>query len=69
MGQWWYNLRTQKVEPDEGGTNAERLGPFDTEEEAAQALETAAKRNEEWDAGENEWGTKGEQVDLGDDVD
>lgn len=55
VGQWWYNLRTQKVEPDEGGPNAERLGPFDTEEEAAQALETAAKRNEEWDAGENEW--------------
>lgn len=63
MGQWWYNLRTQQVEPDEGGPNAERLGPFDTREEAENALALAAKRNEEWDSGENEWGDDPVQTD------
>ncbi len=55
MGKWWYNLRTQQVEPDDGGPNAERLGPFDTKEEATHALELAAKRNEEWESGEDKW--------------
>lgn len=53
MAQWWFNLRTQQVEPDEGGPNAERLGPFDSQEEAQNALELARKRNEEWDEGDD----------------
>lgn len=69
MGKWWYNLRTQQVEPDEGGPNAERLGPFDTQEEAAQALEIAHKRNEEWEAGEDEWGGKVNTDPVGDEWD
>ena len=28
----------------------DRLGPYATEEEAARALETVRRRNEEWDA-------------------
>jgi hypothetical protein len=40
-GQWWYNLRTQKVEPDEGGPNAE----WDrSTRKRSRAPETAAKR-------------------------
>jgi hypothetical protein len=55
MTQWWYSLRHMRVEQGAGDPNSERLGPFDTEAEAANALETARKRNEEWDANENEW--------------
>ena len=28
---WYYCLVHQRVEPDEGCANAERLGPYDTE--------------------------------------
>jgi len=63
MTHWWYNLRTQQVEPDEGGPNAERLGPFETEAEAANALQKAAERNEEWAEGDDEWdGSSGKSL-------
>lgn len=55
MAQWWYCLKHQRVEPEEGCPNAERLGPFETSDEAARALDIARERNEEWDRGEDEW--------------
>jgi hypothetical protein len=57
VAQWWYCLRHQRVEPEEGCANAERLGPFETQAEAARALEIAKERNEEWDRDEDEWGS------------
>jgi hypothetical protein len=51
--RWWYSLKTHTVEDDDGPTaGKDRLGPFATREEAARALETAQRRNEEWDAKE-----------------
>jgi hypothetical protein len=32
-----------------GCPNKERLGPFATQQEAAHALDTVRRRNEEWD--------------------
>jgi hypothetical protein len=58
VAQWWYCLVHQKVEPETGCPNSERLGPFDTADEASHALEVAAKRNEEWEAGDDEWDGK-----------
>lgn len=52
---WWYCLKHQRVEPEVGCPNSERLGPFATQDEAAHALELAAKRNEQWDENEAEW--------------
>ncbi len=47
----WYSLKYHTVEDDDGPTpGKDRLGPFDTPEEAARALETVQRRNEEWDA-------------------
>jgi hypothetical protein len=49
--RWWYSLKTNTVEDDDGPTaGKDRLGPFATREEAARALETVQRRNEEWDA-------------------
>ena len=49
--RWWYSLRTHTVEDDDGPTpGKDRLGPYDTREEAEHALETVQRRNEEWDA-------------------
>jgi hypothetical protein len=48
--RWWFCLRHRTVEPDDGCPGKDRLGPYQTAEEAAHALETVQKRNEEWDA-------------------
>lgn len=55
VSQWWYNLLTGKVEEGPGAPNSERLGPFETELEAQNALENAKRRNEEWDKKEADW--------------
>ena len=47
---WYYCLVHQKVEPEQGCANAERLGPFETEEQAAAALDVARERNAAFDA-------------------
>jgi hypothetical protein len=46
---WYYCLVHQRVEPEEGCANAERLGPYATEAEAQHALELAKQRNEAFD--------------------
>jgi len=52
---WWYNIVTGKVEHGPGAPNSQRLGPFDTEAEAANALELARKRNESWAEQDRQW--------------
>lgn len=53
--QWWWCLLHQRVEPDDGCPNAERLGPFATEAEAANALQVARERNEAWRREDADW--------------
>ena len=48
--QWYFCLRHMTVEPDDGCPAKDRLGPYPSQDAAAHALETARKRNEEWDA-------------------
>lgn len=48
-GDWWYCLRDHKVEHGPGCPNMVRLGPYETEQEAATASERAAERSEAWD--------------------
>lgn len=55
VSKWWFNLMTKQVEEGPGAPNSERLGPFDTKEEAELALEKARLRNEEWDAQDANW--------------
>lgn len=47
--EYWYCIKHSRVEPYEGCRNKDRMGPYDTEAEAARALETAAERTEAWD--------------------
>jgi hypothetical protein len=47
--RWYYCLDHKTVEPYEGCRAEVRIGPFATREEAEQALDTVARRNEEWD--------------------
>ena len=49
--QWWFCLKHNTVEDDNGPCpGKDRLGPYPTREAASQALETTQRRNEEWDA-------------------
>ena len=47
---WYYCLVHQQVEPEAGCANAERMGPYVTEAEAALAIQKASERNESFDA-------------------
>ena len=46
---WYYCLVHKRVEPVDGCPNSERLGPFETREEAENAIELAAERNAAFD--------------------
>jgi len=49
-GRYYWSLNDRRVVTDEDGVKAaDRLGPYDTREEAEHALETVAARNEKWD--------------------
>ncbi|MEK2493694.1 hypothetical protein WN990_29485 [Kitasatospora purpeofusca] len=47
-GEWFYCIKHYKVEERPECPAKNRLGPYATEQEAAQALETAKRRNREW---------------------
>ena len=54
METYWYCVKHETVEQGEDVCPPiDRLGPFDTHDEAAHALEKAAQRNEEWDSDPN----------------
>lgn len=46
---YWYCIKHDAVEGEEGCRAKDRLGPFETQAEAARALEIAAERTEEWE--------------------
>ncbi len=47
--RYYFCVKHHTVEGAEGCPARDRLGPYDTEAEAARALEKVAERNEEWD--------------------
>jgi hypothetical protein len=47
---WWFCLKHHAVEHGAGCAGKDRLGPYPTESDAASALETVRRRNEEWEA-------------------
>lgn len=67
--KYWYNLATREVEFGMQSAAVDRVGPFDTAEDAAQAPETLRERARAWaadDAAEDSWGTT-RPADSGDD--
>jgi hypothetical protein len=51
--RWWFCLKHMDVESDDTCPGKDRLGPYNSAEEAAHALDTVRKRNEEWDAADD----------------
>ena len=46
--QFWYNMRTGKVEQGPQSLSLDRVGPFATEVEAAHALEKLRENSAKW---------------------
>jgi len=58
--KYWYNLSTGEVEFGMQSASVDRVGPFDTAHDAAQAPETLRRRSRAWaeeDAAEDSWGS------------
>ena len=54
-GTFWYCMTHRRVEPYHGCKNADRIGPFQTQAEAAHALQTIAEREEQYELEDSEW--------------
>ncbi|GAA5045940.1 hypothetical protein GCM10023259_019360 [Thermocatellispora tengchongensis] len=54
-GRWWFCLKHMRVEPEEGCPNKDRMGPYESEAAAADALKTAAERNKAWREADRDW--------------
>jgi hypothetical protein len=53
---YWFNVGTGSVETDDNKSpSADLMGPYDTEQEAANALQSARERTEQWDAEDRAW--------------
>jgi len=48
--RYWYNMRTGEVEHGLLSPSVDRVGPFDTAQEAARALETLRENSARWAA-------------------
>jgi hypothetical protein len=54
-GNFWYCMKHRAVETDQGCANSDRIGPFPTASEAADALNTIAARERAYDADDAKW--------------
>ncbi len=54
--QYWFNVDSKQVETDETRSqDANVLGPYTSEADAANALQRVAENNEEWDEEDRRW--------------
>lgn len=52
--KYWFNIKTRQVELGLRSSSEDRIGPFETEAEAANAEAIVKARSEAWRAQENE---------------
>lgn len=53
---YWYNITSKQVETDADRSSSDDvMGPYDTEDEARNALATAAQNTEQWDDEDRAW--------------
>lgn len=52
--EFWFNLKTGLVEAGKQSAAPYRVGPFDTEAEAANALKTIVERTAKWNDEDDE---------------
>ena len=53
--KYYFNMETNSVERGMVSDANHRMGPYDTEAEAQEALARAKARNEEWEEDDKKW--------------
>lgn len=54
--QYWYNTKTGEVEESHDRSSwTHRMGPYPTREAARNALDSAQRRNDEWEGEDADW--------------
>ncbi|NOW00269.1 SPOR domain-containing protein [Isoptericola chiayiensis] len=55
-GSFWFNTRTGQVEESgEKSSWTHLMGPYPTREAAEHALDTAERRNDDWESEDEDW--------------
>lgn len=67
--KWYFNTKTKKVEHGRISNLFDIIGPYNTEEEAANALNDVATRNDEWQLATEEWDEHTEEEEDGNEYD
>ena len=57
--KWYFNIKTGKVEYGRVSSLFDVMGPYDSEQEAQNALEKAAEDNSKWDEENRSWDGEG----------
>ena len=52
--KFWFNIETHEVEEGRHSDWTKLMGPYETRDEAANALEKARRRNEDWERQDEE---------------
>jgi len=53
---YWYNITSKQVETDANRSSSDDvMGPYESEDEARNAIATAAQNTEQWDAEDRAW--------------
>jgi hypothetical protein len=52
--RWYFCVKHQTVEPEDGCPAKDRLGPYNSPDEAAHALDKVHERNEQWDSADGD---------------
>ncbi len=60
-GQWYWCLRHRRVEPRQGCPERDRLGPYESQEEAARWHERVEDRNDAWAEQDERWEDAGQE--------
>ena len=53
--KYWFNTKTGQVEEGHQSSWSYLMGPYDTPEEAANALDSARRRSDAWDDDDDRW--------------
>lgn len=53
--EYYYNTRTKMVEKGRQSSWEDLMGPYDSHEQAEQAIEIAKKKSQAWDDADADW--------------
>ena len=55
MAEYWWSMKNNRVEEGPGDPGDDRLGPYETEEDARNWKQRAEARTKAWDDDDDKW--------------